>query len=410
MANKRAHGEGSIYERRGTFVVTVPFPQPDGTTKRVERTVRIEGETDKAKREAERKAERTRRDLITLRDEGNLAGSDRLTVSGALDIWIESWGGLAPKTKRTYEQITRLYLRPKLGERLLSKLTPLDVTRFLQTLKDEEIGESTIRHCKQYLSTAISDAVQNGLVTRNVVQSARMPKFAPKTNQTLQKIKDLELVADTSKKQSQLLLKTIMPHTSPDSDLPPLGNLFIVLMSLGLRFGEALGITWDAISYDKGVPVSVTVAKQLAELPKGEYVLAPTKTHNTKTIPLPEFVGDALLRQRQWQDRVGIEAGWDATNNSLDLVFTSTLATPISQSNARRWWKRVLENAGVPYINPHATRHICASMLLTEKVPLPVVAKILGHEDPATTARMYAHVLQGEMGAALSAMQSVAED
>ena len=47
----------------------------------------------------------------------------------------------------------------------------------------------------------------------------------------------------------------------------------------------------------------------------------------------------------------------------------------------------------MPYARLHDLRHIHATTLLLEKVPVHVVAARLGHADPAITLRVYAHAL-----------------
>jgi hypothetical protein len=48
----------------------------------------------------------------------------------------------------------------------------------------------------------------------------------------------------------------------------------------------------------------------------------------------------------------------------------------------------------------HDLRHTAGSHLLAEGVPLPEVSQILGHANPAITARLYAHAVRRERGAA----------
>jgi integrase len=46
----------------------------------------------------------------------------------------------------------------------------------------------------------------------------------------------------------------------------------------------------------------------------------------------------------------------------------------------------------LPHARPHDLRHIHATTLLLPGVPVHVVAARLGHDDPAITLRVYAHV------------------
>lgn len=68
-------------------------------------------------------------------------------------------------------------------------------------------------------------------------------------------------------------------------------------------------------------------------------------------------------------------------------------ALPLGLSYSRLQWsfRSARVAAGLPHVRLHDLRHTCASWLVNKGVPLPVIAKILGHLAPQTTYR-YAHV------------------
>ena len=61
---------------------------------------------------------------------------------------------------------------------------------------------------------------------------------------------------------------------------------------------------------------------------------------------------------------------------------------------------------GLPHIRQHDMRHLHASVLLAEGLPLPVVAARLGHVSPAVTAAIYSRALRGHDGAAATAIEA----
>jgi integrase len=62
----------------------------------------------------------------------------------------------------------------------------------------------------------------------------------------------------------------------------------------------------------------------------------------------------------------------------------------------------LIKKAGVKRITFHGLRHTCATLLIADGVPIPVVSERLGHTKVSMTANVYAHVLPGqqEMAAA----------
>ena len=83
--------------------------------------------------------------------------------------------------------------------------------------------------------------------------------------------------------------------------------------------------------------------------------------------------------------------------SSLDrdqLVFTSSVGTPIEPSDLSRHFKQVLKEAGLPeHTRFHDLRHSCATLLIVMGVHPRVVMEILGHSQISTTMNIYAHVL-----------------
>jgi site-specific recombinase XerD len=55
-------------------------------------------------------------------------------------------------------------------------------------------------------------------------------------------------------------------------------------------------------------------------------------------------------------------------------------------------WARICKAAGITGLRIHDLRHSYASHLVSTGFSLPVIGALLGHSQPATTAR-YAHLL-----------------
>ncbi|MEE9248227.1 MAG: site-specific integrase [Dehalococcoidia bacterium] len=171
----------------------------------------------------------------------------------------------------------------------------------------------------------------------------------------------------------------------------------------GVRRGEALGLRWRDVSFETGT-LSVKVSLQrLDEKP----VLAELKTEKSRrTIKLPEVCVAALLahREKQELERAFMGAAWQ---DEWGLVFTQEDGSPLSRYAVTRQFQHILANAGIPRHRFHDLRHTCATLLLTQGVPLRVVQETLGHTLFSTTADIYTHVLPVLMADAASKMDAV---
>jgi integrase len=64
-------------------------------------------------------------------------------------------------------------------------------------------------------------------------------------------------------------------------------------------------------------------------------------------------------------------------------------------------WQRIRERAGLPDVRIHDLRRTAGSHMAQQGVPLHLIARILNHKDPSTTA-IYAHFQQRHESEALS--------
>jgi integrase len=88
-----------------------------------------------------------------------------------------------------------------------------------------------------------------------------------------------------------------------------------------------------------------------------------------------------------------------------DLVFPSSVGTPLSHRNVVRAFKALLRRAELPEATRfYDLRHTCATLLLSRNVHPKYVQELLGHASIALTLDTYSHVLPG-MGGASSAME-----
>jgi integrase len=76
-------------------------------------------------------------------------------------------------------------------------------------------------------------------------------------------------------------------------------------------------------------------------------------------------------------------------------VFSGAFGRPLDPEAVTRKLGRILRAAGLPAERPvHLLRHSCASLLIEQGVPPLEVQELLGHEDVATTLRIYAHLFR----------------
>lgn len=165
---------------------------------------------------------------------------------------------------------------------------------------------------------------------------------------------------------------------------------------LGLRRGELLGLRWTNVDLEQEF---LQVAHTLQRV-DGELRFQPPKTRTSRrTVPLPSPCVEALRAHRVLQGKERLAAGsrW----RDEDMVFSTSIGTPIEPDNLRRSWYVVRKVLGEPAPRFHDMRHTCVSLLLAEGAPPHVVQQIVGHSAIDVTMTIYAHASLDEKRTAL---------
>lgn len=64
----------------------------------------------------------------------------------------------------------------------------------------------------------------------------------------------------------------------------------------------------------------------------------------------------------------------------------------VGEGTFARWWRRVLEDAGIRYRNPHVARHTFATNWRRRGLGIDDIAVVMGHTSSAITSELYAQV------------------
>src|SRR5829696_4577670 len=146
MTKRRGRGEGSIYRRKdGSWVAQYTA----GDKRRY-----IYGKTRKDVAARLSKA-------IGERDSGIVYDSENLKVAGYLDRWLDSIKDtLRERTWRRYEEITRLHLKPTLGNIKLHRLSALQVQSLYRTKLNSGLSPRTVQIIHTTLYKALKQAVR----------------------------------------------------------------------------------------------------------------------------------------------------------------------------------------------------------------------------------------------------------
>jgi len=354
---RRVNGDGSVYKRQqdGYWVGAFYSHTVSGARKRVV----VYGKTLAEARDKLGKAQQQARAGVPVPDQA-------WTLGRHLEYWLEHVvkRNRRPATYALYETIVRLYLIPGLGTKSLARLSVPAVQMFLNQRLEKGDCIRKVHVMRTVLSSALSRAVREELVTRNVARNIELPEWRRSTIRPW--------TVDEAKR--------FLAASKSD----PLYTAFVLLILCGLRRGEVLGLRWADIDFDAR---TIHISQQIQRI-RGELVLGPVKTHaGRRTVPLLDLACQALTLQagRQAIYRANMGSAWPST----DLVFTTRTGRPIEPRNLVRSFRRICDDNEIRIITVHHLRHTVASLLKDLGVPPRDAQVILGHARISTTLEIY---------------------
>ena len=322
---------------------------------------------------------RTQKDLLDklhrdmeLYQDVELTEDSRMTLGQWLDRWMEDYAAdtLRPNTLRSYEQYIRCYIKPCLGDKVVSRVTAQDVQKLYTKLKREgrvhdhpeyghELSDTMVRRIHAMLHRCLRDAETAHVIPRNPAAGAALPKADHSPKQIL------------TREQTQAFLTAV-----DGSEV--WRDFFYTELTTGLRRGEICGLMWQDFDERAG---TLKIVRSVNTPKAGVLEIGETKTdRGRRTIRLPPSTA-ARLRERK-------------KHAVSQWIFPEPLAPekPVRPSAAYYWMKRILREAGLPQIRFHDLRHTFATHALTSGVDAKTLSGILGHTNASFTLDTYTHV------------------
>jgi integrase len=289
-------------------------------------------------------------------------------------VWLDEqarFGNLRPGTVSWYKTGARR-LVTEIGRIKLANVSKGELRGMLARRIDAGDSHSILRQLRSTTRSVLSLAIERDILTEDP-SGFMTGRNAPRP---------LRRPANTVKSWSGSEAQAFLQHVEGD----PLEALWVLLLGSGLRRGEALALRWDDVDLkDRTVSVSRSLG-QLDGVPTMSY---PKTENSTRVITVGRSVIETLQahRRRQSQERLAA----DSWQNDEGLIFTTPTGGRLRPDFATRRLKKLVSEAGLPWITVHGLRHTMASIALQNGTDIATVSERLGHADTSITARIYLH-------------------
>ena len=254
--------------------------------------------------------------------------------------WKEAhFDGYKPSTRKGVRSVLDRQLLPAFGAKPLDRITPEQIGRWFDRFSRTAPGNAN--HALDLLTQIINFAIARGHLETNTARAVKRNRRPVLTRfLSREEISRLHRVLDRQTRHSRR----------------EQADIIRLLLLTGCRRSEILRLRWSEVDRDR-------------------LVLADGKT-GPRIVPLNTPARRILERRPR---------------GASPFVFPSPSDPTRPRSRNLAFWYRARREACIEGVRLHDLRHTHASHAVMNGVPVPVVARLLGHSDVRTTLR-YAHL------------------
>lgn len=348
------------------------------------------------------------KDLSELRDKERKLTKDQLdgldlyvagyaTINMVFDRYISLKHNLREQTKSNYLYMWNRFVRDGFGKRKIAEIKYSDVVQFYYYLLGErKLSVSAVESIHTLLHPTFQLAVRDEIIRKNPSDGA-VKELKKDTGN------DAGIRHALTIEQQRAFMNYVANHPVYYHWWP----LFTILLGTGCRIGEAIGLTWQDLDFEKR---TISINHSLVYYPVGEsrnsvlHVSKPKTEAGIRTIPMLDAVYDAfqLLHEEQSEtgfntteidgmtgfvfiNREGSVPNPQSINRAIERVTSSYNAE--EEVNAKRERR---EAVMIPHFSCHHLRHTFATRLCENETNLKVIQAIMGHRSIETTMDIYA--------------------
>lgn len=321
-------------------------------------------------------------------DKGTQIMPSEYTFAQWLDYWYKDI--ILPQIEETtaygYRGMIENYLKPQLGEIRLQKLTARDIQQYYTWLMDEKkLSPNTVIKHHNLLTNTLNAAERQEYITKNPMRAVSPPKKRQR-----------EAKFYTPEQLGILLDKAVGTRL----ELP-----VFICAYLGLRRGELCGLRWSDVDLEHK---TITIENTRTQAGKKEIEKGTKTASSTRTLYLPDTLCDMLKAAKEHQQ--ACRAEYKNAYDDNDYVVVMEDGRPFRPNYLSELFGKFLADNDLPKIVLHELRHTFASLSNQAGIPVYNIGKALGHSTPATTQKIYTHLLDQTHTQAVEGVAAIADE
>ena len=325
----------------------------------------------------------------------------KASVNDTFDRYMSTKYNLRESTKSSYLYTYDHYVRDTFGKKRIADIKYSDVLQFYYYLLNEvkiSLGTLDTVHC--LLHPTFQLAVRDEIIRNNPTDGV-MKEISRESG------KNRGIRHALTVEQQRAFMEYIANHPIYYHWWP----MFTVLLGTGCRIGEALGLRWQDLDYDKRT-ISINHSLSYYQKPESNKsvlrISKPKTEAGIRTIPMLDIVKDAfeMLYEEQLENgfneseidgmsafifcnRFGTVPNPQTVNHTIKRIANSYNADEVVRAKKERRDPIILPN-----FSCHHLRHTFCTRLCENETNLKVIQSIMGHRNIETTMDIYAEATE----------------
>jgi integrase len=295
--------------------------------------------------------------------------SNDITVTDRCYRYInENKRDWSPYTVKNRLSWVKLNIAPFFKDTKMENLTIHQIQRYLNYLYENFTVESAKTRFG-FFRSVVKECYRMKEIKENLCDFVKSPK------------KEASSIADVYTREEILQLFKLLEDKH--FELP-----ILLIVLLGLRKGEAYGLTWDDIDFDN----NTVKIEQISIYLDGSLIFKSPKTTDSKRLlSAPIELMDKLKKEKLKQNELKLQG---VLENKYNLVCLNKELKPYKNDDLNRYYRKFCKENNFRQLRIHDLRHTNATLLLLSGTDMKTVSGRLGHTDIKITMNKYSHVLE----------------
>ena len=295
--------------------------------------------------------------------------SNDITVTDRCYRYInENKRDWSPYTVKNRLSWVKLNVAPFFKDTKMENLTIHQIQRYLNYLYENFTVESAKTRFG-FFRSVVKECYRMKEIKENLCDFVKSPK------------KEASSIADVYTREEILQLFKLLEDKH--FELP-----ILLIVLLGLRKGEAYGLTWDDIDFDN----NTVKIEQISIYLDGSLIFKSPKTTDSKRLlSAPIELMNKLKKEKLKQNELKLQG---VLENKYNLVCLDKELKPYKNDDLNRYYRKFCKENNFRQLRIHDLRHTNATLLLLSGTDMKTVSGRLGHTDIKITMNKYSHVLE----------------